>query len=74
MEQRALLAVGLVAGCVTAAGAGGYLAVRQITTPQTPAAYEQAAEPAVRTATPGGTVAELTPVISGLASGLRPTR
>ena len=62
MEQRALLAVGLVAGCVTAAGAGGYLAVRQITTPQTPAATQLAAESAVRPATPGGTVAELTPV------------
>ena len=30
MEQRVLLASALVLGCVTAAGAGGFLAVRQM--------------------------------------------
>jgi hypothetical protein len=60
MEQRALLAVGLVAGCVTAAGAGGYLAVRQMSTPATPATTQVVADTAVSPAPVGGTEADLT--------------
>jgi type IV secretory pathway VirB10-like protein len=61
MEQRALLAVGLVAGCVTAAGAGGYLAVRQMSTPATPATTQVVADTAVSPAPVSGTEADLTP-------------
>ena len=56
MEQRALLASALVLGCVTAAGAGGYLAMRQ---------NEPAADTASQAAPEGaqppveGTVAEI---------------
>lgn len=63
MEQRALLASALVLGCVTAAGAGGYLAVRQMATPVAPERSGQAAAgPEVTAPDPAeGTIAEITP-------------
>lgn len=62
MEQRALLASALVLGCVTAAGAGGYLAVRQMAAPDAPRTTE-ASGPATPSSAPvdplEGTVAEI---------------
>lgn len=61
MEQRALLASALVLGCVTAAGAGGFLAVRGTATPSTPETAQQVvegAEPAAADPTEG-TVADV---------------
>lgn len=60
MEQRPLLAIALVAGCVTAAGAGGYLALRQDAAPPTTVASSHpeaaATSPAVE-----GTEGEILP-------------
>ena len=72
MEQRALLVSALVLGCVTAAGAGGYLAVRQMATPvATETSGLVAAGPEATAAAPAeGTVAEFspTPDAAGTAS------
>lgn len=63
MEQRALIASALVLGCVTAAGAGGYLAVRQLATPASAESASQVAPgsetPAPALAPAEGTVAEI---------------
>jgi hypothetical protein len=61
MEQRALLASALVLGCVTAAGAGGYLAVRQVATPAPaePAGQVAAGPEAAAPDPTEGTVAEI---------------
>ncbi len=62
MDQRALLAVALVAGSVTAAGAGGYLAVRQMAQPA-PVTSPQAVDQVALDTTPQveGTEAEILP-------------
>ncbi|MGV3515574.1 TrbI/VirB10 family protein [Luteitalea sp.] len=66
MEQRALIASALVLGCVTAAGAGGYVAVRQLASsspaPVTEAEMTTTATDATGTADPlAGTIAEIDP-------------
>jgi hypothetical protein len=62
MQQRVLLASALVLGCVTAAGVGGFLAVRQMA-PTTPdASTPVASQPIASTADPAeGTVADVLP-------------
>ena len=65
MEQRALLAAGLVAGCVTAAGAGGYMAVSHVAPSTDPTVSAAAAETqVVDTTAAAGTEADLTPVVT----------
>ncbi len=61
MEQRALLAVALVAGCVTAAGAGGYLAVRQLASHPAPTPAAESTPVPDAAAAVDGTEAELAP-------------
>ena len=66
MEQRALIASALVLGCVTAAGAGGYVAVRQLASsspaPVTEAEMATTATDATGTVDPlAGTIAEIDP-------------
>ena len=59
MEQRALLASALVLGCVTAASAGGYLAMRQADAPAAVDAASQAVATDGGTALAEGTVADI---------------
>ncbi len=62
MEQRALLASALVLGCVTAAGAGGFLAVRQMAPTAAEPVERVASGPEAITADPAeGTVADILP-------------
>ena len=70
MEQRALLASALVLGCVTVAGAGGYIATRQ---PTSPAADAAVPAPVVDddAAAVEGTVADIE-VRRPSAGGVRP--
>lgn len=62
MEQRAVLVSALVLGCVTAAGAGGFLAVRQMASTAAEPVEQVASGPESATADPAeGTVAEILP-------------
>ncbi len=74
MEQRALLASAIVLGCVTAAGAGGFIAVRQMAPTAAEPAAQVASAPEAVTADPAeGTVAEILPPSANPASALPPS-
>ncbi len=74
MEQRVLLASALVLGCLTAAGAGGYIAARQMAAPAAEVPAGQVAA-ALETRTPDptqGTVADIVPAVEAPVPSAEP--